>query len=68
MPSSDSPLLLNRIRMRQVLLMLGIREYKTLSGATRTNRDNGVGPRKTLLERKGHRPWLNSIRYSYSYY
>mgnify|MGYP002134946012 CR=1 FL=1 len=33
MPSSTSPLLLNRIRMRQVLLMLSIHEHRTLHAA-----------------------------------
>lgn len=33
MPNSTSPLLLNRIRMRQVLLMLAIHEHRTLHAA-----------------------------------
>ena len=68
MPNSASPLLLNRIRMCQLLLMLGIHEYKALSAAIRTNRDSRVDPRKTLHECKGHRLWLNSTRYGYSFF
>lgn len=71
MPTTASPLLLNRIRMRQVLLMLAIHEHRTLHAAARQlgttpsaaskmlhELEEAVG--ETLFEREGRGLKLNA--------
>ena len=71
MPSSTSPLLLNRIRMRQVLLMLSIHEHRTLhaaahqlgmtqSAASKMLRELEEALGETLFDREGRGLKLNA--------
>ena len=68
MPSSTSPLLLNRIRMRQVLLMLSIHEHRTLhaaaqqlgmtqSAASKMLHELEAAVGETLFDREGRGLW-----------